>query len=840
MPRFPCPACRSELSIESVFHGRVAVNCPVCGLEEMLERTGSTDEAYLEFLIRFDRGQLPRREGTSSGGKQDALVRDRAEVEKMVGDSKPDAITQRVLHSQKDYISYYTKIKSSPPAPGPYVHELGLDDALADSLAAFGVSRLHRFQEEALVEIADGGNAVIESPTASGKTEAFLVPIIQGIRDRRGENRAVVALFVYPTKSLARDQLQKIKKYANAVNVDAEVFDGDTDYAMRRRILEDPPQILITNFDTIHYHLWHRTRLAPILASARFLVADEVHTYSGIFGSNVHYIIKRLKRLAKGIQLIAASATLDNAERFCGQLFGARMRHIRGSASKGEIEFVMAFPSKRDRISLMAEMAKDLTAADHKTMLFSNSHRLAELLAILLRGRGIDIQVHRAGLSTSYRRHVESAFRDGRLRAISCTPTLELGMDVGDVDGVISSTVPVNRLMQRIGRAARKGQRGYAFLALGNDPISQYYRNHPEDYFADVEGLHIDPQNPFIEEAQVLAMACDKPLAEAEAAEHLDVVHNHLSKGLLRKVGARYVPEYAAAKRLLDKHNIRGTGGSVSIMLYGKRVGDRALPIALEELHPGAIYLLAGTKYRVKEFGYPREGHAELERIPREYPCYTRALTREWPAIDEILERRYAFGTEVAFCRLRIRKSVYGYVETALWQEAEAQPQRQVTLTSPLEHDLVTKGIAFHAPAPSDAAATSDRADVTAAGGYHAAEHVIIEGSNMITGGASRDLGGISMFPSGMIFVYDGAIGGSGASRALYERLEKALERSALIAGECPCLHESGCPRCTFSYRCGNNNDFLHKAAALEVLQRIVSGEKTRLGEPQQADQTLV
>ena len=126
------------------------------------------------------------------------------------------------------------------------------------------------------------------------------------------------------------------------------------------------------------------------------------------------------------------------------------------------------------------------------------------------------------------------------------------------------------------------------------------------------------------------------------------------------------------------------------------------------------------------------------------------------------------------------------------------------------------------------------------ASGYHATEHVVIEGSNMVTGGVSQDLGGISLGTSGLIFIYDGAIGGNGASRALYDRLEKAFERSLSIVKECPCKNESGCPRCTFSYRCGNNNEFLHKKASLEILQRINDGEKTEVTEPTEGNRPLV
>ena len=134
----------------------------------------------------------------------------------------------------------------------------------------------------------------------------------------------------------------------------------------------------------------------------------------------------------------------------------------------------------------------------------------------------------------------------------------------------------------------------------------------------------------------------------------------------------------------------------------------------------------------------------------------------------------------------------------------------------------------------------SEDEEYTEASGYHATEHVVIEGSNMITGGVSQDLGGISLGTSGLIFIYDGAIGGSGASKALYDRFEKALERSMHIVKECPCKNEAGCPRCTFSYRCGNNNEFLHKYSALEILERINNGEKTKLIDPVEGDKPLV
>ena len=521
---------------------------------------------------------------------------------------------------------------------------------------------------------------------------------------------------------------------------------------------------------------------------------------------------------------------------FCTKLFGEEMERVTGQGVKSKVDFVMLFPSLRTQRSLMSELIKKLTDNGHKTIAFSGSHQGAELLAVQAKKLGVSIKVHRAGLMAGYRKTVEDEFRSGHLQAISCTPTLELGIDVGDVDGVVSSTVPINRLLQRIGRAARKGQMGFAFLALGQDPISQYYKNHPEDYFEDAEESHIDPKNPFVEESQVLAMACDKSIKVDEMDEHESIIRRHCDLRNLISYGGKYAPG-ARGKRTLSEYSIRGIGSRVKIVSNGREIGERALPMALDELHQGAVYFLAGTKYIVKQLLYPDKMRATIEYAPKNYPYYTKALTDEWPTIEEIYEKKQAFGTEIVFCRLHVKKTVYGYANI----KAGANMQgTRVNLEQPLYYDFVTKGMVFHAPQPDRCADDSDDPEYLKASGYHAAEHVIIEGSNMVTGGASQDLGGISLGTSGLVFVYDGAVGGSGASRALYDRFEDAVSRAKSIVKECPCTTEDGCPRCTYSYRCGNNNEYLHKAAALEIFERICDGQTCTMVSAKDGEKPLV
>jgi DEAD/DEAH box helicase domain-containing protein len=187
---------------------------------------------------------------------------------------------------------------------------------------------------------------------------------------------------------------------------------------------------------------------------------------------------------------------------------------------------------------------------------------------------------------------------------------------------------------------------------------------------------------------------------------------------------------------------------------------------------------------------------------------------------------------------LKIQKRVLGYSNIEIGQEVAKGTK--VMLENPIEFEFITKGLVFRAPRPVNTLKDAEDEQYVEMSGYHASEHVIIEGSTMITGGASQDLGGISLGSSGLIFIYDGTIGGNGASRALYDKFENALERSLRILTECSCKTESGCPRCTYSYRCGNNNEYLHKIAAIEVLKRVSEREETHIEDIMNIDRPLV
>ncbi len=434
--KFRCPKCKSRIELQRTFNKKIHVSCTKCEVEDIIGFIKNPDEAFLEFCARYDAGII---RDIRSNLIAESIVRSDSEIDAMISGKEPSDITNGILRTKKDYVSEYRVLDSIEPEIGCAPSDLDLNDSLLKYLTEIGISNLYKFQEDSFVEITNGSNVVIEAPTASGKTEAFLIPIIQRMH-KRGISGSVYAVFVYPTKALARDQYLKIKHFASLLSMRAEVFDGDTELEKRRSIIVDPPQIIVTNFDVIHYHMWHRTRFGSLLSTTRVLIVDEVHTYSGIFGTNVHYIIKRLKRLCKDLQFVAASATIHDAKQFTCDLFGEEMKLIKGSGRKGKIEFTMLFPTLRSQRALMIDIAKQLTKKRHKTMIFNNSHLNSELFVIQAKKQKINVKVHRAGLMAKYRQSVEQQFRAGKIEAISCTPTLELGIDIGNVDGIISST----------------------------------------------------------------------------------------------------------------------------------------------------------------------------------------------------------------------------------------------------------------------------------------------------------------------------------------------------------------------------------------------------------------
>ncbi len=847
------------------------MECHRCGVSMMVEGKGKDlFDAYDAYLTGVKSGTLQalpassRRETASrTGSRKEASSRQRraisagdrvqseADITRLISqggvsaESLPSALREMVLRG-RDYLVSYRHISPTDAEYGTSLEDFKLPSRLKASLSKKGIERLYRFQEEAFAVIMEGKDVIIAAPTAQGKTEGFILPIIRRLLlsvQEAVRYPGIRALLLYPTKALARDQYEKIKSLCKASGITVGIFDGDTSQALRQRLYDTPPDLLLTNPDVLHYHLgWSQSQLVPLLGTVKHVVLDEIHLYTGSMGTNIYYILKRLEMECGKFQKIGASATIANPKEFAEMLFDSEVKLIEShSAKRGPIHFLMYYPGNRSKYSMIVDIVRALHQGDFQTLVFGNTHSEAEVLNVLIGDAGIKSMVHRAGLSKSYRNDVETQFRTGKLPVLVSTPTLELGIDIGDLDSVVSMIVSITRLTQRIGRAGRKGQESVAVLALReNDPISSFYRYQPDKYFTDVDAAYMEPENEVVGRYQLIAAAMSGKLNMSAFSHQKRLLDGLVNEGIVRinDDGKVRVIDYERAQKEWRSYSIRGIGDTVEIKLNQKKIGERTMPMAAQELHPGAIYLHAGSNYMSVDFRYrPGLGRATVVPI-NDRSAHTKPLYDTMPRILEIHQQRKAFGLSMIYCTLEMTQTVYGYVKK---DTRSGKVIQKSDLSSPLVYKYMTRGFAFKAPEPTKSindylngrlknAQGPKMSPIDLVGGtFHAVEHVVIESSNMLTGGGAREIGGVSMGDSGIIFVYDGSPGGNGASKLLFSRFEEALARVETILEKCDCKTVDGCPLCTYSYQCGNNNHPLFRFGALESVRHIREKAETEV-----------
>jgi DEAD/DEAH box helicase domain-containing protein len=715
--------------------------------------------------------------------------------------------------------------KEQLPLYGCGVDELSFTEPIVSALKKSGVSRFFAFQEEAIRRIQQGENVLVVAGTSMGKTESFLAPVLEYSSKNMTK---CVALLIYPTKALAADQMDRISGLTeNIFGVSFAKYDGDTGESERRRIMGNPPSIIITNPDMLHFHLkdpW----IQELLSSLKYIIIDEVHNYSGVFGSHVHYIIRRLKRFAsKNCQFIASSATIGNPKEFAELLFDEKFTLVTSDRDwKGKRSHVMIDPvrSKYTEAVYLAEMLKQ---NGFKTIIFADSHLSSELVKSIADERSLEMGIHRSGLLKEHRRRVERAFKEGELRTVVATPTLEQGIDIGDLDSVVLIKIPptFSRYIQKVGRAGRRGKESGVFLIIGDDPISNYYATHPDEFYKSTpEPAYLDPENPEVIKRQIVSMVYDQPLSSNEQ-EKLNreikssnkAISNLLKEGYIERTRRNALTTTRNGVALYQATKLRGTGEDIGIYtMENKYIGDRGFPMAARELHPEAIYLHGGTQYRVMDFN-PRR--AIVEQLPYRSRYFTVARYHSDMEEFEPELKRSAFKAEIAYGAGTIRHIVDGYYEK---DKTTQKTVAENDLEEAIIFDFPTKVLNFNLPL------RMNWTPIQRGSASHAAEHILISAAVTLTGADQAEMGGIS-YPDGSIVIYDGAYGGSGLTRLLYDRMEKDFERGAEMLAACKCGREDGCPKCTYSPYCGNNNKYLWKNGALEILKQILKGKKTKV-----------
>ncbi len=737
-----------------------------------------------------------------------------------------DPFLRELSSDERRHIVYIYEEKPAEIKWGPPVTELDLPSPLIDYLRSRGIERLMEYQWRAYTLIKSGRDVVIVSGTGTGKTEAFILPLIS----RLSAERDSMALILYPTKALARDQYARIREYVSRVDMRVEVYDGDTPEDVRRRIYSSPPEIIITNPDMLHYALLYVDKFKSILPRARFIVLDDFHMYEGVFGTHVHYVLRRLERFCRNVQYIATTATIGNPREFAKLMFRRDVEVIHGVSGRRGLTRHVLLKTTRTKIHEAVELVKLCVRHGKKGIVFADSHRVVELIKKLLdrEGLGHHVAVHRAGLTREERAEIEDKFREGKLLFLIATPTLEIGIDIGTIDVAIMATMPPSyiRYLQRSGRVGRRGQVSYVIQVLGSDPISTYFERYPEEFFnRKPEPLHIDPHNRELAKMHLLAMCEDAPVRLSELTDfEYNIVMELVEEGLLKIVRDKYVFLTEAGRKVVSRlRSLRGAGDRVKIVIKVGReekiIGERELPIAIRELFPGAIYLHGGRAYRVTRLDMTSR-KAYVERLWEEPNIITVALYTSTPRVEQVLEEGRALGISYQYVELTIRESVEGYVVKDM-QTGKVLGENN--LPEEISYEFRTKGLIMFMPeirfSSEDAIDYLERAKA-----YHAVEHAVIYAAQICIGAGQTDLGGIS-YPTGEIIIYDSHLGGSGLSRQLAYRLRDVLEVAYKIVSSCRCL--DGCPKCVYSPYCGNNNKYLSRRNAAKVLELVLKGYAT-------------
>ncbi|MBI5159546.1 DEAD/DEAH box helicase [Candidatus Micrarchaeota archaeon] len=711
-----------------------------------------------------------------------------------------------------------------------------VDAGVRDVLESRGIKNFYSHQAEGIRLVREGKNVVVVAPTASGKSEIYLVPVIEAaLAGKR-------SILVFPTKALSRDQFERLREF-NFLGVRSAVYDGDTTQNEREKIRKDFPHILVTNMDMLHHLLLNSRLFLKFWKSLQFIVVDEVHSYSGLCGAHAGNVLRRLKRMLDRFevkrQFICCSATVRNAREFAGELVGEEFSEVdASSAPKGGVLHEIIVPLN-SYTSTAVYYARELLGSGKagKLLVFGNSHSVVERIGLMAREQGLSLKVYRAGLDLEERRKLEREFKQGSLKALAATSALELGMDIGSVDAVLLAGFPgtVTRVRQRIGRAGRKGQEALAVFIARENALDYYYAENPEEYLrGEPENCFVNVENELVLKQHLLASARDMPLSAEEVGmywkgKNASTIFEELAReGLLKEWHGDFIPSKEGLKKLREL-SLRGAADPVRIYdaEQKKFIGEREEAMALRELFPGAIYLHGGVKFECLNLDLKTKT-AFVERVGFDSSEYTVALREREASVVEEVSKRKCFGSSVgervvddvagsgfgectlSFGRVHVIDTVFGYNVKDYLQDYTVSRR---FLDEPLSYEFDTQAIWLDLP--EDLVSEVD----DFGSGLHAMEHVCISMMPALTGADAGELGGIS-YPSGRMFVYDGVAGGAGVAKVVFGKFEKIAGMAFQRLKNCKCMN--GCPKCVLDPMCGNNNQYLNKESGKKILEKLL------------------
>ncbi|HZD42943.1 MAG TPA: DEAD/DEAH box helicase, partial [Methanomicrobiales archaeon] len=527
----------------------------------------------------------------------------------------------RLLSTDRRYREYFAHREVLPQRKGAFEN---LSHPLTEELEAYlerkGIS-LYSHQCRAIEHLRQGEHVIITTPTASGKTLAFNLPIFEYL----AQHPKATALYLYPTKALANDQLKAISELDkfSGIAVHASVYDGDTPTSRRPKIREEA-RIIVSNPYELHqilpwHHKWNR-----FLSNLQFVVIDEAHRYRGVFGSHIGLLIRRLRRLCQvygsSPRFILSTATLANAEEFAGKLTGLPFTLVDEDGSpRGRKHFVLYNPyasghGGRSTHQHTRDLLLECVQGGLQTLCFTTSRKMTELITQWARNelpleQTARITAYRAGYLPEERREIENRLKAGLLRGVVATNALELGIDIGSLDAVIISGFPGTMMStwQQAGRSGRRLSDSLAVLVAFENPLDQYFMRHPDSFFGRPhEHAIVDDKNPYILSGHLLCAASELPIRpERDLPFFGDAGREMLQSleecGLVRSTPRGWV--YAGKGRAVDAVKLDSiTADTFRVTCNGNLLETLGTAQAFREAHPGAILLHQGEPYIVREF----------------------------------------------------------------------------------------------------------------------------------------------------------------------------------------------------------------------------------------------
>ncbi len=785
-------------------------------------------------------------------------------------DSAADPVRQLAAALKAKYKSRITGELVIPARAGRYAALPGeLDARLRTALTGRGVARLYSHQRQAWDSVRAGRHSVIVTPTASGKTLCYNLPVLQAALTEQAK-----ALYLFPTKALAQDQVAEIIELnrAGELGVRACTFDGDTPGDARKAV-RTRGDIVVSNPDMLHQGILpHHTKWAQFFEQLRYIVIDEMHTYRGVFGSHVANVLRRLQRICRfyGSEpvFILCSATIANPRELAGQLIGAEVQAITESgAPAGEKQLLLWNPpvinadlgiraSNRSQTTRIARLA---TRRGLKNILFAQSRLMVEVLTRYMKDvfdkdprKPPRVAAYRGGYLPTERRATEKKLRAGSIECVIATSALELGVDIGALDVCVLNGYPgtIAATWQRIGRAGRRNRTALGVLVASSLPLDQYIVRNPEFFLgAAPEQARIDPDQLLILVDHVRCAAFELPFHESETfgRENLVEILQYLQEeGVLHREDRQWhwtddsYPANAVSLRSVAEGNFV----VVDISAGGQDiVAEVDYSSAAETLYEGAIYMVQARPYQVERLDW--DGRKAFVRQTRA-DYYTDAIDYTRLKILEAFERTPQGRGETAHGEVHIVRRIAGYKKIRYYTHENIGygniqlPDREMHTTAVwwqlqpgvLEQAFATRqqaldgflGAAYAMHHVAALLMMSEPQDLGRAVGDGDAQWFATVGVH--GRGQLRNLEGVELDAETQarfrpaVFLYDHYPGGVGISAPLYGQCQRVVRDAHALVSACGCVH--GCPSCVGPILASDEvRGFSPRAAALTVLELL-------------------